>query len=144
MIRLITTVLFTLFIATGCAKSNIASDFDCPLINDVPACLDTYDVDVQGDVPKASSAVSSANGDPKSAITDNATRTALKEKVVEVTTDTTYEVKPLVKQPIRRFGTTERMWFSAWEDTTNDLYIDQQYIYWSEKGDWTVSGGREW
>ena len=59
-------------------------------------------------------------------------------KSIEITDDRTYPIKPMINEPMRQFGSTERMWFAAWEDKKNDLYIDQQYVYWTEKGRWSL------
>jgi hypothetical protein len=138
------TVLFSLLVCSlaGCAKSTTQSEFDCPLDNGVPVCLDTYDVDVAGDIPKSADGERVADLDTalpvtKEKIRVNAKRTKT-EEVVRVENDTTYPVKPLIVQPVRRHGNTERMWFAAWEDKKHDLFIDQQYIYWSKPGQWTV------
>jgi hypothetical protein len=62
-----------------------------------------------------------------------------KKQVINQTEDTSYKVEPLIHQPSRSFGGTERIWFAAWQDTKNDLFIDQQYVYWSKPGSWIIS-----
>lgn len=125
---------------TGCAQSTTQSDFDCPVVKGVPACLDTYDVDVQGDIPKSVNGVSGDQHDAIEKISDLKLQQELNSDIV--TQDSSaYAVKPMVQQPVRQWGSTERMWFAPWEDKTNNLYIDQQYIYWAEQGNWAVSGG---
>ncbi|MBV7300271.1 TraV family lipoprotein [Enterovibrio paralichthyis] len=133
---------FALIIAAlnmvGCAKSTTVSEFDCPLTDGVSPCLTTADVDVPGDIPKGPGAVSestptvSASTSEKTVVSPTGSR----EKVIEIAQDMTYPVKPALSNPLRKHGNTERMWFKAWLDTENDLFIDQQFIYWTEKGQW--------
>lgn len=140
------SILLTTFaLLTGCVPSStMQNEFDCPLNDGVPACLDTYDVDVKGELPKSPGSVNNTDQDTVGRIQDKTVRDGLEDEKVVVDRDTTYPVMPLVKQPVRQFGSTERMWFAPWQDVKNDLYIDQQYIYWAEKGKWMLSGGRAW
>lgn len=149
--------LITISVLTGCAKSTTQSDFECTASDGVAPCLTTEQVDVMGDIPKGSTG--NADIDAESVLKvkndsplipdslEKESSTALDSvqntlpftaKTIEVQTDRTYPIKPLINEPIRQFGSTERMWFAAWEDKNNDLFIDQQYIYWTEKGRWAL------
>ena len=131
--------LVTLLVLNGCAKSTTQDDFECKADDGVAPCLTTQEVDVIGPIPKSStgnaSAESVVNLEPNSPyIPDSIEET----KSIEITDDRTYPIKPMINEPMRQFGSTERMWFAAWEDKKNDLYIDQQYVYWTEKGRWSL------
>ncbi|EHZ2651901.1 TraV family lipoprotein [Vibrio vulnificus] len=133
-------ILLIISALTGCAQSNTKADFDCPVQDGIPACLSTEEADVIGDIPKPLNDVDdtpSLNIETEGKVTNYPT--AKVEQVVKQEDDARYKVDPLIYQPLRRFGGTERMWFAGWEDTENDIYADQQYLYWSKPGNWVVS-----
>ncbi|WP_199251743.1 TraV family lipoprotein [Vibrio fluvialis] len=124
----------------GCAQSTTKAEFDCPVQDGIPACLTTEQADGMGELPKPE-----AGADPKTALNieteskNGNSPAAVITKVATQDQDTSYKVQPLVHQPLRSFGGTERIWFAGWEDKKNDIYLDQQYIYWSKPGTWVIS-----
>lgn len=144
MNKLHTIALLAILALSGCAQSTTKSDFDCPIIDGVPACLTTEEADTNGDIPKPGGNVDveDALNVESEVISTHSTKPRVAD-VVNQPEDTSYKVEPLVNQPERKFGGTERMWFAAWEDKKNDVFIDQQYIYWSKPGNWIVSEVRQ-
>lgn len=134
----------------GCAKSTTKDAFECTAVDGVAPCLTTEEVDVSGPIPKSSTGNANAesviNVKTDSALIPDAfedknnsdSNLPFTSKTIEIKRDKTYPIKPIMNEPMRQSGSTERMWFAAWEDTKNDLFVDQQYIYWTEKGRWAL------
>ncbi|EMQ2878406.1 TraV family lipoprotein [Vibrio vulnificus] len=132
--------LLVVGVLAGCAQSNTKADFDCPVQDGIPACLTTEEADAVGDIPKPANDVDAQQALNVETETKRTSYPIAKiEHVVNQEDDDRYKVDPLIHQPLRRFGGTERMWFAGWEDTENDVYADQQYLYWSKPGDWIVT-----
>jgi len=131
--------LFSVVVLSGCAQKTTKDNFDCPVQDGVPACLTTQEADTMGELPKVA-----ADVDVKEAVNieseiEISGQKVTKNQVINQAEDTSYKVEPLIHQPSRSFGGTERIWFAAWQDTKNDLFIDQQYVYWSKPGSWIIS-----
>lgn len=103
------------FLLGGCAASTYKTDYECKSDDGISPCLTTQDVDNLSPVPKS-----------------------VKQKGSAVLKDDAepYNIPTPTYTPGRIPDQQARMWFAPVEDTQNDLWFDQQYIWFVKKGRW--------
>lgn len=107
-------ITFAVFLS-GCATSTYKTDYECKSDDGISPCLTTQDVDNLSPVPKS-----------------------VKQKGSAVLKDDAepYNLPTPTYTPGRIPDQQARMWFAPVEDTQNDLWFDQQYIWFVKKGRW--------
>ncbi|GJB43567.1 TraV family lipoprotein [Aeromonas caviae] len=118
-----TAIIFALIplalILGGCASSTYKTEYECKADDGISPCLTTQDVDHLQPVPKS-----------------------VKQKGSAVLKDDAepYNIPTPTYTPGRIPDQQARMWFAPVEDTQNDLWFDQQYIWFVKKGRWAGAG----
>lgn len=144
----IITLLFAIATLSGCAASTTKSDFEeCPEVEGVPACIDTFEADQMGDIKKDNGAAKADSAQqPQTAAHKTQVvrdKQGKRHKEITVKNDRSVQRAALVQLPTRESNPPQRMWFAPYVDEENDILVDQQYIHWQEKGVWQLQANQE-